>query len=140
MKVSRDRHTLCWTCQWAGGKEGKCPWASEFKPVPGWNAEPTKIYTRDAKGNYIDSFIVNECPLYELMDEIKRQTVEKAGKTRDAEEYRRIREENYKTVKRMYFEECKMPRVIADLTGIDERQIHRIVRRIKERMRNGEKI
>lgn len=42
--VKKD--TICWTCEWAGGKDKKCPWASEFKPVPGWDATPTKLYNR----------------------------------------------------------------------------------------------
>ena len=63
------KRTLCWSCQRAVRKEveGKrCPWSHDFKPVPGWDAEPTKKYAEANKGEarYVDSYHVNACPLY----------------------------------------------------------------------------
>ena len=74
--------TKCWECEWAGGKNGKCPWATKFEPVPGWKAIPTKILVSDRQK--IDSFIVVECPEFELMREIKLGIIESSGKTREA--------------------------------------------------------
>lgn len=54
--------TLCWHCEWATGKEGKCPWARSLKPVPGWTAK--KVTLKISKGVYTDSYIVKECPLF----------------------------------------------------------------------------
>ena len=80
------KDTLCWTCEWAGGKDEKCPWAKDFTPVEGWKATPTKILrqsqTSKIEKEYTDSFIVHKCPLYELMTELKRRIVENAGITR----------------------------------------------------------
>ena len=80
------KDTLCWTCEWAAGKDGKCPWATEFSAVEGWKAKPTKILrqcqSNKTKREYTDSYIVYECPLYELMTELKRRIVENAGLTR----------------------------------------------------------
>lgn len=39
--------TLCWHCEWATGKEGKCPWARSLTPVPGWTAK--KVILKSAK-------------------------------------------------------------------------------------------
>ena len=51
------RGTLCWACHRAGrGFASGCPWASEFKPVPGWEAEQTELE---------GSFFVISCPLFE---------------------------------------------------------------------------
>lgn len=57
--------TLCWSCANATRIRGEreCPWAWDFKPVPGWKAVPTGIYC----GNHhykTGSFCVIECPLY----------------------------------------------------------------------------
>lgn len=84
--------TLCWDCEWACGKDGKCPWATEFKPVPGWNAVPTKFLSSTTARNengkvihkryYVDSFNVRECPLFEFAEAIKKGIVKNAGKRR----------------------------------------------------------
>ena len=54
--------TLCWHCEWATGKEGKCPWVRSFTPVPGWTAKQT--YLRQTEGQFTESYIVKDCPLF----------------------------------------------------------------------------
>ena len=60
-KYVKER-TLCWDCVNA---TGKCSWSDywEHSPVPGWEAEPTKLKIND--GTYCDSYIVKRCPLFE---------------------------------------------------------------------------
>ena len=55
------KHTLCWECAKACGR---CAWSREFKPVPGWVAQPTIINNNALryKGRYTPSFHVIECP------------------------------------------------------------------------------
>jgi hypothetical protein len=53
--------TLCWTCKRA---TGFCSWSHDFKPVQGWVAMPTVIFTRYGNTPEIESFDVQECPLY----------------------------------------------------------------------------
>lgn len=54
--------TLCWSCKKA---IGNCSWSDgTFRPVDGWDAEPTIIWS-DKKCEYIDSFQVFNCPLYD---------------------------------------------------------------------------
>lgn len=54
------KNSLCWYCDNA---YGGCEWAQEFKPVEGWNAEPTEIKdkTRDTT---ISSYNVKSCPKF----------------------------------------------------------------------------
>lgn len=52
-----NKSSICWDCAKACRK---CPWSKDFKPVPGWDATPTKVYV--VEGKYDDSFIVNSCP------------------------------------------------------------------------------
>lgn len=73
--------TLCWECDKACGR---CSWSKDFTPVEGWKAIPTKIRKRDNNYGYMDSFIVLECPEFELMREIKQGIIANAGKTREA--------------------------------------------------------
>lgn len=61
--------TLCWSCARAAGAGGVCPWAARLKPVPGWEAQPTKIYENGAAE---DSYCVLDCPLYLEEDREKR--------------------------------------------------------------------
>lgn len=55
-----SKSSLCWDCANACRK---CPWSRDFKPVPGWEATPTKVY--QAEGKYEDSFFVHSCPMFE---------------------------------------------------------------------------
>lgn len=57
-KPEAKKDTLCWTCRRA---TGFCNWTHEFKPVPGWGAEPIPM----AIGKKIvDSYRVISCPKY----------------------------------------------------------------------------
>ena len=58
---TNEGSTLCWTCQRA---TGFCSWSHDFRPVQGWVATPTIIYTRYGTTPEIESFEVIECPLY----------------------------------------------------------------------------
>lgn len=65
----KSEATLCWTCQRAIRVEIegiRCPWSHYFKPVPGWDAIPTKKYAHKTEGGYrcVDSYNVKSCPLY----------------------------------------------------------------------------
>ena len=64
--------TLCWDCRNATEKD--CEWARYFKPVPGWEAEKTKMKTGEA------SYIVYDCPRF-VRDSWR------AGEFRTKEEY-----------------------------------------------------
>lgn len=69
------RDTLCWDCE---KQCGKCSWSKEFKPVNGWKAIPTKIM--GGVGKYercIESFLVIECPEFELLKRLEKRTVPK---------------------------------------------------------------
>ena len=59
-KGKGDAHqTLCWDCQRA---VKECPWAANFEPVDGWDAEPTVIMSTYCPQN---SYHVKACPLFE---------------------------------------------------------------------------
>ena len=53
--------TLCWDC--ANATNGEvCPWANDFTPVPGWEAEKTYLM-QDSLSPY-ESYHVKKCPLF----------------------------------------------------------------------------
>lgn len=58
------RMTLCWQCVNAvpdkSGKRG-CAWSRSFKPVPGWDADETRLYAGD-EARSIVSYHVRSCP------------------------------------------------------------------------------
>lgn len=62
--------TLCWHCQNACGG---CSWSKNLTPVEGWKAE--KIKLKVDKGNYNDSYIVNECPKFKPDAKRKKKEV-----------------------------------------------------------------
>lgn len=63
-----SRPSLCNDCE--RSSRGRCPWAQEGKPYPGWTAEPTVIkITPNAKMN---SYRVTDCPGYAKAWEIIR--------------------------------------------------------------------
>lgn len=62
MSETVKRPTLCWTCTRPG--TGGCSWDKELKPVEGWKAERNDLWTT-GKNRYTESYIVEECPLYE---------------------------------------------------------------------------
>ena len=125
-KHYKPKHkTLCWECEWAGGKDKKCPWACKFEPVPGWEAVPTKIQTTD---RIVDSFDVYACPLFELMYEIKVGIVANAGKKRH---FNRLTEEEREYIKSLV-EEGYSAYAIIDITGHCSKTVNKIVKEIKE--------
>jgi hypothetical protein len=60
------RDTLCWKCKKATASDN-CPWANDFIPVEGWDAEETVLVIRSTRGyeRKDTSYIVRECPLFE---------------------------------------------------------------------------
>lgn len=59
--------TICWCC--ANSACSGCSWALDFTPVPGWDAEPTKIKAHTTQAGAvkiyeIDSYKVKQCPLF----------------------------------------------------------------------------
>lgn len=54
-----QNQTLCWDCRKACGG---CPWADEFRPVRGWDAEETIL--RLGNGTETQSYRVSKCPLF----------------------------------------------------------------------------
>lgn len=58
---------ICWTCQNACGG---CSWSSEFIPVKGWKAKPTKLKVQE--GLFSDSYNILYCPEY-VPDEEERR-------------------------------------------------------------------
>lgn len=56
------RPTLCWDCTNSIRPE-ICPWAREFIPVDGWEAEETECM--DTTDRPYSSFLVKKCPLFE---------------------------------------------------------------------------
>lgn len=71
-KCTQKTDTLCWTCCHCTGApapafksiDGRvnCPWASEHKPVPGWDAE--EITLKVSPDQTVQSFTVHSCPYY----------------------------------------------------------------------------
>ena len=65
--TGKAKHTLCWDCEKATGGSD-CPWANEFKPVPGWKATPTMVMvttqTLKRAEKLSSSFLVHDCPLF----------------------------------------------------------------------------
>lgn len=131
------KDTLCWTCQWAAGKEEKCPWANKFQPVPGWKAVPTKITIAERKCGYIESFAVSECPLYELMGEFKHRIVENAGQVKHKKPKRASIYDDalLEAVKTLWFDKGFTAKEISAETCIGESAVYRAVKKIKERMK-----
>lgn len=54
--------TLCWFCDKATCSG--CSWSKEFKPVEGWDAEPTLVTQWSGKGKprQTSSYMVYSCP------------------------------------------------------------------------------
>lgn len=60
------KETLCWSCRVPG--TGGCEWDRDFKPVEGWEANPTKLRLWEKGGNGTDSFCVISCPKYQKIE------------------------------------------------------------------------
>lgn len=134
--------TKCWECEWAGGKDGKCPWATRFEPVPGWKAKPTKILiasktqTPDGKPQYTDSFDVYECPLFELMTEIRLQREATVRKMLMFKDDIQNKDKALAIVERLWLVEHKNFEQIAAATGLPYYKVIYLIRKIKERLKN----
>lgn len=58
-----NANSLCWSCKRA---TGFCSWSRDFKPVQGWEAEPTLVKSQQgAKNSVVESYNVKKCPLFE---------------------------------------------------------------------------
>lgn len=71
------KNTKCWDCAHAvpNYKEGHgCEWSIAYKPVPGWNAElrRIRISNSDTVVLWLDSYYVEDCPKFELDEDVKR--------------------------------------------------------------------
>ena len=73
-----ERETLCFSCQRACGR-GKCPWATWFLPVTGWQADAVM---RDYSGMKTRSYHVKSCPLYVPDQDAKEETMTNNDKER----------------------------------------------------------
>lgn len=55
-----ESDTICWWCK----NCGKCSWTDKsFTPIEGWKAEKVRHKTSNS-----DTYIVKQCPLFELID------------------------------------------------------------------------
>lgn len=116
--------TLCWECEWAGGKDKKCPWATNFQPVPGWEAIPS---TEDKNPIYDDSFTVRKCPLFEIDHIIKENLCKPRSKKKET------KKEIIETIEFLYFD-IKLPyNEIAKLVASSEEYVKRICENLTER-------
>ncbi len=137
----KSKHpTLCWDCEWAGGKDKKCPWASNFEPVPGWKAEQTKIMCMEHKNGYIESFDVYECPLFELVDAIKKGIVSKARECKPIRNKKIFKDkETIENIKNLRKKGLAIPEIACEV-GYSVKTIQRTLNIIKESEQNGKEI
>lgn len=70
----------CWSCtKYAGG----CSWSREFKPVPGWEAEPRTYGARPKyKVPEVNSYEIVACPEYVWDGTDPRDTTDDEGQYR----------------------------------------------------------
>lgn len=125
-----ESNTLCWKCEWAAGKDKKCPWATKFQPVPDWDAEPTKVYCPEKKDSYIDSFIVKKCPLFEIDHVIKNNSRMPRGTNY---KFKGAKQETIETIEYLYFD-MKIPiKTIAEFVEYSEDRVRRVCEKLNER-------
>ena len=126
------RETLCWQCEWATGKDKKCLWATKFEPVEGWTAIPTKVRAdKFSRHTVIDSFIVCDCPLFELMEEIKRRNEEKKN-VKKRKKYSKYKPTDYDKISELR-NVGKTYKEIAEILGVSDKSIYRAVHRGKKK-------
>lgn len=70
-KLKRDTQKSPSVCERCSNACGKCSWSSDFVPVKGWVAVPTKIQSNTLK-EYTDSFYIVWCP--QFAEDKKRHT------------------------------------------------------------------
>ena len=59
--MGRGKNSLCFDCQNA---VCGCSWSKRFEPVEGWVAKPVKLKADNKYNRYIDSYMVEQCPLF----------------------------------------------------------------------------
>ncbi len=59
--TKKSKETLCWSCKNA---VCGCSWSKDFTPVKGWKAIPTKVRGNVEINEWIDSFLIVDCPKY----------------------------------------------------------------------------
>ena len=124
----KRKDTLCWECERAAGKDKKCPWATKFEPVPGWNATPTKIKADKLSVHQtLDSFIVHECPMFQLMDFIKKRNDENVDLKAKFEQEQKEDKQAIIELKK----QGKTVEEIAFITGFKQRTIYNIIENTK---------
>ena len=122
MKMEK-KNTLCWVCEWAAGKDEKCPWACKFEPVPGWNATPTKVKAdKQSVHREIDSFIVHECPEFKMLEELQRRKIARS------ENYTKYKTGDYAEIHRLR-DLGKSYKEIAGILGVSDKSIYRAMKR-----------
>ena len=64
--AAREKTTLCWHCRNAvpSAAGAGCSWSRRFQPVPGWEAEETKIWVGGDRRT-VPSFRVVRCPEFQ---------------------------------------------------------------------------
>lgn len=65
--MGRGKNSLCFDCQNA---VCGCSWSKRFEPVEGWVAKPVKLKADNKYNRYIDSYVVEQCPLF-IADDIR---------------------------------------------------------------------
>lgn len=61
--------TLCWSCQNATGKGGKCSWSARLEPVEGWKAKEVVMkHNQKGEATLDEGYKVKKCPQY-IQDE-----------------------------------------------------------------------
>lgn len=83
IEINRDNRpnaskTICDNCERA--TRGRCPWAQEGKPYPGWTATETSIKMNHDES--VKSYIITKCPGYVATWE-KIRIITKKGKKKD---------------------------------------------------------
>lgn len=143
-QINVEEGTLCWTCKWAAGKDGKCPWSREFKPVEGWEATPDRILitsatqTPDGVARYSETYTVHKCQLYELDPTVIEHKKMMAMLLEESRmEYKAEVEELEAEVERLWIVEHVDNAEIAERLDIPLWRLYKIRKKIKERYKNG---
>lgn len=67
-KNGNGQENICINCKrCVNSDEFHCPWSEEGKPVEGWTAAPTKLYTHKYSNGKMDvwqGYHITACPLY----------------------------------------------------------------------------
>ena len=77
-KKAYTKPSICWKCKNAVPDEKHgCSWSREFKPVEGWDAEPSVIrnasHRKDVGPVDVDTYLVKACPKFVKDDQPQRE-------------------------------------------------------------------